>query len=117
MHSGLFCVYECTHDEQEKTVSLNKLLHIGEADDARNKLANHEKYDNWKKHVKSGNTLCFSFGALGSYNRKRVKAAMVYKHKPPENTKYKDSFPFDRTKVSLSGKIALLTETFEINRT
>ena len=40
--SGLFCVYECTYNEQKKTVSLNKLLYIGEADNARDRIENHE---------------------------------------------------------------------------
>ncbi len=115
--SGLFCVYECTYDEQKNTVSLNKLLYIGEADNARDRIANHEKYDQWKKHVRPGNELCFSFGAKGKFNRERCKAAMIYKHKPPKNTEHKDSFPFDQTKVILSGEIALLTETFALNRT
>lgn len=115
--SGLFCVYECTYNEQKKTVSLNKLLYIGEADNARDRIENHEKYNQWKKHVTSGNQLCFSFGAIGSLNRERCKAAMIYKHKPPENTEYKDSFPFDHTKVNLSGINVLLTETFAFDRT
>ncbi|KKK85212.1 hypothetical protein LCGC14_2775570, partial [marine sediment metagenome] len=115
--SGLFCVYECTHDKQEKTVSLNKLLYIGEADNARDRIANHEKYNQWKKHVESGNTLCFTFGAIRSLNRERCKAAMICEHKPPENTEYKNSFPFDHTKVILSGKTAFLTEAFAFNRT
>lgn len=117
MKSGLFCVYECTHNEQEKTVTLNKLVYIGEADKARDRIANHEKYDDWKKHIRSGNTLCFSFGAVGSYNRKRCKAAIVYKHKPPENTEYKDYFPFDDTEVNPCGEIGLLTEAHILNRT
>ncbi len=117
LKSGLFCVYECTYDEQEKTVSLNKLLYIGEADNARDRIASHERYSHWRKHVRSGNTLCFSFGSVASLNRKRCKAAMIYKHKPPENTEYKDFFPFDRTKVNLFGTIVLLAETFAINQT
>ncbi len=112
LKSGLFCVYECTYDKEEKTISLNKLLYIGGADNVRDRIENHEKYNQWNKQVKSENTLCFTFGEIGSLNRERCKAAMIYKHKPPENTEYKDSFPFDYTKVILSGEIALLTETF-----
>lgn len=115
--SGVYCVYECTYNAQAQTVSLNKLIYIGEADKVCDRIANHEKYSDWKKHVRSGNELCFSFGAVGATSRERCEAAMIFKHKPPENTEYKDSFPFDRTTMNLSGKIALLTATFTVNRT
>jgi len=115
--SGIYCVYECTHNIQNKTVSLNKLIYIGESDDVNKRIANHEKYDDWKKHVRSGNELCFSFGEVPALNRERCEAAMIFKHKPPENTEYKDSFPFDKTTISLSGEITLLTSSFTVDRT
>lgn len=115
--SGIYCVYECTFNAQARTVALNKLIYIGEADDVRARLANHEKYDLWMKHVRPGNVLCFSFGGVGPQIRPRCEAAMIFKHKPPENTEYADSFPFDRTTMELSGHIELLAPTFTVNRT
>jgi excinuclease UvrABC nuclease subunit len=115
--SGIYCVYECTHSTKENTVSLNKLIYIGEADNVHDRIANHDKYNNWKKHVRTGDELCFSFGTVPATSRVRCEAAMIFKHNPPENTEYKDSFPFDRTTISLSGKNALLTAAFTLNRT
>ena len=115
--SGIYCVYECTYNVQAKTVSLNKLIYIGEADNVQDRIANHEKYDDWKEYVRYGNELCFSLGAIGVTNRVRSEAAMIFKHKPPENTEYVNSFPFDRTTMNLSGRIALLTPSFTVNRT
>ena len=116
-HSGIYCVYECTHNVQENKVSLSKLIYIGEAEDICVRVANHEKYDDWKRHVRAGNELCFSFGGVETTNRARCEAAMIFKYKPPENTEYTDSFPFDRTTINLSGDIALLTASFTVNRT
>jgi hypothetical protein len=115
--SGLFCVYECGYNEQKKTVSIKQLIYIGEADNARERIANHEKYDRWLQHIGPGNTLCFSFGAVININRNRCKAAMIYVHKPPANIEQNDFFPFDPTNLYLSGNIALLTQNFEVNRT
>ena len=115
--SGIYCVYECTHNVAEKTVTIHKLIYIGEADDVRARLANHEKYNLWVKHVRPGNVLCFSFGGIGTMIRARGEAAMIFRHKPPENTEYVDSFPFDRTTIGLSGRIELLIPTFTANRT
>jgi hypothetical protein len=33
------------------------------------------------------------------------------------NTDYKDSFPFDQTTIILSGRFALLTKEFTVDRT
>ena len=115
--SGIYCVYECTFNAQTNKVSLNKLIYIGESGNVRDRIANHEKYEDWKKHVRQGNELCFSFGAVASTSRERCEAAMIFKHKPPENTEYRNEFPYDKTAMNLSGKIALLTPTFTVNRT
>ncbi len=115
--SGVYCVYECTYNESEKTVSIHKLIYIGEAEDANDRIKNHEKWDDWEKHVKEGNQLCFSFGYVESSNRDRVEAALIFEHKPPENSEYTDSFPFDKTTISLSGRIALLHANFTVERT
>jgi GIY-YIG catalytic domain. len=112
--SGVYCVYECTHNKTEKTVTLNKLIYIGESADVGNRLANHEKKPDWKKHVRSGNELCYSFGQVPSITRERAEAALIYKHKPPVNTEYVDNFPFPRTTISLTGRTALLSTSFTV---
>jgi len=98
-------------------VSIHKLIYIGEAGDVQDRIKNHDLWDSWKKHVGEGNQLCFSFGYVESSNRDRVEAALIFKHKPPENTEYKDSFPFDKTTISLSGRTALLNTNFTVERT
>ena len=115
--SGVYCVYECTHNVKEKTVTLHKLIYIGEAENVRSRIADHKTRPDWLKHVRQGNELCFSFGAVSGSERERVEAAMIFKHKPPENTEYVNSFPFDKTTMSLSGKTALLITNFTVNRT
>jgi len=115
--SGVYCVYECTHNVSQKMVTIHKLIYIGESEDVKSRVENHEKYSNWLKHVRRGNELCFSFGGVGATDRARAEAALIFKHKPPENDEYVDSFPFDRTTISLSGKTALLNTYFTVNRT
>ena len=114
--SGIYCVYECTFNKEESTVSLKSLIYIGESDNVQERIAKHEKYNDWLKHVNYGNQLCFTFGKVGSIDRERAEAAMIFKHKPPENTDFVNSFPFDKTKIILSGKIALLNSSFTLMR-
>ncbi len=115
--SGVYCVYECTHNVNEKTVSIHKLIYIGEAGNVRDRLANHEKRPDWLRHVRRGNELCFSFGGVSSAERVRAEAAMIFKHKPPVNDDYVNSFPFDTTHMKLSGQTALLETSFTVHKT
>jgi len=115
--SGVYCVYECTYNAAANTVDLRTLIYIGEADNVHDRIANHEKYNDWLSHVRAGNELCFSFGGVDAATRERAEAALIFKHKPPENTEYVDSFPFDKTTMQLTGKTALLVTAFTVYRT
>ena len=115
--SGVYCVYECKYRKTENPVSLLALIYIGESNDVKDRIAGHEKYEDWLKHVGNGNELCYSIGAIGITDRGRAEAAMIFKHKPPENDEYMDSFPFDKTTMSLTGKTALLNTNFTVERT
>ncbi|MCO7247533.1 GIY-YIG nuclease family protein [Halomonas sp. Mc5H-6] len=115
--SGVYCVYSCVHNRSEKTVSINKLIYIGEAANVNARVAGHERYNDWKRHLKSGEELCFNFGGVGASDRDRCEAALIFKHKPPENSEYVSSFPFDQTTMKLTGKTRLLTENFTVYRT
>ncbi|MBI3132443.1 MAG: GIY-YIG nuclease family protein [Acidobacteria bacterium] len=114
--SGIYCVYTCVHNATNKTNSLKRLIYIGESEDVQTRLACHEKFADWEKHVKTGEQLCFNFGSVEPTNRVRCEAAMIKKHKPAGNTEYVDAFPFDQTTMALSGKIIFLEPTFTVSR-
>jgi hypothetical protein len=116
---GIYCVYTCTHHEAIKKIDIRKLVYIGEADNVRKQIFIHEKRSRWMEHVEDGEVLCFSFGKIAysdRKDRKRAEAAMIFKYKPPCNDEYKDSFPYDETTLSLTGKLALLCK-FTLNKT
>jgi len=115
--SGIYCVYVCTHDKEAGTVSLRKLIYIGESEDVRTRLSDHEKQQDWEMQLKSDEQLCYSFGAVQEISRVRCEAAMIFEHKPPENTECVNDFPFDQTTMDLSGKTALLHTSFTVYRT
>lgn len=115
--SGVYCVYECTHNVAENNVSIHKLIYIGESANVNQRIANHEKLPEWQKHVRTGNQLCYNFTAVDSNSRNRVEAAFIHHHKPPVNTEYVNDFPFDKTIIRTSEKNILLKEYFVVNRT
>ena len=114
--SGIYCVYTCIHDKEEKTVSIKKLIYIGESSDVNNRINGHEEWDTWKKQCKKGEVICISCALVSSTYRNRCEAAMIYEHRPPVNTEYIDSFPFDKTKIKTIGKNRKLTSSFILER-
>ena len=53
----------------------------------------------------------------GQADRERAEAAMIFKHKPPCSTQFVESFPFDTTTITTSGKNALMHAQFTVTRT
>jgi len=116
--SGIYGVYACAYDAVGKTVTLNRLLYIGEAADVRDRVSNHECWPDWRQQLKQGEVLCVNAALISpEVDRQRAEAAMIFKHKPPRNTEYVDNFPFDTTSVVTAGKNALMHASFVVTRT
>ena len=112
--SGIYCVYTCTYDPAAETVSLKKLLYIGESENAHDRLSRHERLNDWQRYLAPGQTLCYSFAAVNGQDRLRAEAAMINHHKPPCNSEYKGYFPYGTTLINTSGRNALLSSEFTV---
>ncbi len=111
--SGIYCVYACV--DKPETVSIDKLLYIGESGDMRDRVTKHNLLETWKKQLTAGQVLCFSAAQVATNTtRKRAEAALIFKHKPPVNDEYTNSFPFDTTTINASGRTAKLTTSFTV---
>ena len=117
IESGIYCVYECTFSKESKTVNICRLIYIGESENVNDRVAKHEKWPDWKKEIGSGKEICISFSKVGSSDRNRVEAAMIFKHKPPVNSDYISKFPFDKTTINTSGENSKLSTSFTVNKT
>ena len=116
--SGIYCVYACVHNVTEKTVTLRRLLYIGEAENVHNRVAKHERWGDWVRELKAGEELCFNAAPISpAADRERAEAAMIHHHKPPCNVEYVNAFPFDTTTVGTRGKNAKLDGHFTVYTT
>lgn len=115
--AGIFCVYTCEHDRQDGSLSVHKLVYVGKSRNVRYRITHHADKGRWERHLGSGEELCYSTAPVSHIYRERCLAALVFAHQPPENSEYRDSFPFDTTAVSLTGKTRLLKPNFTVERT
>lgn len=114
-NSGIYCVYVCTYNSHNKTVSLRRLLYIGEAANVRSRVAEHGRWKDWERKLKLGEELCFNAALISpASDRERAEAAMINQHKPPCNVEYVNSFPFDQTAIRTMGKNTLLEASFTV---
>ena len=116
---GVYCVYTCTYNKDAKpkpTVSIVKLVYIGESGDIRDRVTNHNLWDSWKKQLGTDQVICVSAALVSpETTRQRAEAALIFKHKPPVNEEYTDPFAFDTTTINVSGeRAAKLTSTFTV---
>ncbi len=119
--SGIYCVYRGTRNTTVKpiTVNLTELIYIGESGDVRERLANHDKYDSWKRKLKEGEVLLYSVAKVttGKNDRLRAEATLINSCDPVINKEYtqeysaEDPFPFNKTTVKTSGENMFLPST------
>jgi len=111
--SGLYTFMECTHNKTNNTVSLLKILYIGKADDLRSRITGHEKLDEMRKSIRTGNELCVNIAAVNQ-DIDRIENAQIFHHKPPFNQNLKDSFNYDTTAILNCGNYSLLNQSFTV---
>lgn len=114
--SGVYGVYRCIYNKEKDTVDLEQLIYIGKADDINDTINNHEKWKDWKKYLKTVESICFFYTFIDKDYNERVEATLINSNKPPENVEYKNSFPFDKTTVNCSGRHQFIKMSNIVNR-
>lgn len=113
--SGIYCVYTCKYNVESNTVSIHKLLYIGESTNVNVRIQNHNRLSDWTKQLRRGEELCYSFAPIASEDRERGEAALIFIHQPPMNEEHKNHFVYNDTKMILSGKIKFLDKSFVVD--
>lgn len=113
-YSGIYCIYEMIARANPGEFEPARLLYIGEAGNLRERIKNHDKMNVWQFSIKSKNKLGFTYAKVDSFNRLRVKAALVFRHKPELNDEYLNEFPFHATIVKSDGRTDFLDTLFSV---
>ena len=115
--SGIYCVYACFISFGGGVGLPRELIYIGESENVNDRIAKHERLNNWKERLDSGEMLCYSFAPVASVDREIAEAALIFYHQPPCNEEYTDSFPFQDTTITTSGKNDSLSLKFSVTKT
>ena len=116
--SGIYGVYACTHNIDKKTVNIKRLLYIGEAKNVKARVANHNKWKEWKGELRAGEVICLNVAEISpEKDRHRAEAAMIFHHKPTCNIEYTENFPFGLTNITTKGKNSEMEISFSVEET
>ncbi|MDY7764465.1 GIY-YIG nuclease family protein [Aeromonas caviae] len=112
--SGIYCVYRCVPTDDG--LIINELLYIGESQDVKGRLANHNKQKDWERHLRlsKNEILCYTFGAVPPRDRVRCESALISQHQPPENIEYTGGFNDEETTIVLTGRTKFLESEFTV---
>lgn len=115
--SGIYGVYACTYNRSKGHVTLNRLIYVGESANVMARVANHEKWQKWKRQLRDGEELAFNAALISPpSDRERSEAAMIHQHKPTCNEEYVNNFPYDSTTITTMGRNALMSNYFTVKR-
>ncbi len=119
--SGIYGVYTCNYippkEDKKRSVTLKKLIYIGEAKEVRDRISEHEKWDEWRKELAEKEQICFTFAPENKSNREQSECALIFYHKPNCNEKCKDSFPYEETTVTSTGKHKFIKSPITVKKT
>lgn len=106
--SGVYLVYRCVYNADSKTVRLVELMYIGQADNVRMRIANHDKYDLFLSECEANETLCYSVAEVAKSDLNIVENALIYAQKPRLNGTNKDNYNYDAAEFHLEGRCKLM---------
>lgn len=109
--TGIYLVYRCVYDAKSNTVGLKNIIYIGQAVNAHDRIANHERLNDFKNQLQQGEELCYSFAEVSSSDLDIVENALIFAQKPILNEQLKDTFNYGAVTVKVDGRCACMKYT------
>jgi excinuclease UvrABC nuclease subunit len=109
--AGVYLVYRCVYNTKNNTVGLKDIIYIGQAKNVHDRIVNHDKLDDFKAQLQSGEELCYSFAEIQETELDIIENALIFAQKPVLNNNLKDSFNFGAVIVKLDGRCACMKYT------
>jgi len=110
---GVFFVYECSYNIDLATVTLIRIIYVGESTNVNRFIDTSESVELWLAFISEGHELCFSTAYLNDLmSRELVMAGYIKNLQPHFNKGFEIPFPYESYQVIASGKTSLLDTDF-----
>ena len=105
---GVYFVYACEYFHEKNSVTLKRLLYVGQSENVNQRLLEHEGLLDWRTHLLEGEMLCFAVAQVEGSVLSDVEAAMIYVLKPSCNAELKNQYTHRPIRVKSSPTSFLL---------
>lgn len=110
--SGIYLVYRCIYNKPTETsagsVSLKELIYIGQSENGRERILNHDKEQTFLQACENGETLCYAFAPVEKSDLDIVENALIFAQQPRLNEQGKDHFNYSAAVFVLEGRCGLM---------
>lgn len=110
--SGIYIVYVCTFNQQSNSVTLHRIIYIGESENIKTRVQNHNLKPCWLNQIGTGEELCYAFALCNENDRVIVEATLINQIKPVCNTNMSFYIPSKEFSILIEGEHALLLHTY-----
>lgn len=107
-YRGVYLVYRGVWSEKERLYYCHEIIYIGKADNIRQRHMSHEKRNDFLATCRTGEIVFYSYAEVPEDVLDRIEAALIFHTQPRLNEAFKDSFPYDNTRIISDGACALL---------
>jgi len=107
-YGGVYLVYCCTYNKEKDTVSLKKLIYIGQAVNLHDRICNHDRYEDFTGQLNEDEKLCYSYAAVPPDDKSIIENGLIYMQKPPLNDDLTGVFNYGDSQFIIDGACALL---------
>ena len=106
--SGIYLVYRCVYNVKSNTVGLKDIIYIGQAENVRERIVNHDRLTDFMSQLQQGEELCYSVAEVSKSDLDVVENALIFAQKPILNDKLKDSYNHGAVTVKVDGRCACM---------
>ena len=105
-YSGIYFVFRCVYNSNANTADIKQLLYIGQTGQSggiRDRLVNHEKYEEFQNACKENELVCYATSEVPVDDLDIIENALISAEQPPINEELKDHFKYDESTIKTSG--------------
>lgn len=106
-YCGIYVVYRCTYNNENRTVRLIEMLYIGKSTNVKQRICNHTKRDDFIRQLGDGEELCYSYAEVSKADLDLIENALIFAQKPKLNEDLVDVYRYDSAEFILEGQCAL----------
>lgn len=109
--SGVYAVYRCRYNQTTDKVTLLEIIYIGQTDNIRERLWDHDKYNDFVKELQSGEELCYTCAEVEKNSLDLVENALIFAQKPKLNVLMLNTYNHQPVHIKIDGCCACMRYT------